>query len=227
MVDVGAPVSASTRSGSRPSGVAARRRSAIRRSAARRSTRRRVGRPARRSLRPAPRATRRSRRSAPSTDPRRRASPRTGAARSGSGGRRRGAAASANGREKRRPCERPHRPRRRRVEPRVRIAGVAHQAAGDRERAQACAGSDRVAEIVAAIALLVVGAIAPPRAVRARPPPLPECGDPGSSGGCRDPPGGVPLRRTALDRPPRAIETRRGPEVEPAQELGDAACPRR
>ncbi len=119
-----------------------------------------------------------------------------------------------------------------RIEPRAGIAGDPHEAPRRAEascdRAQRVGAAprcpaggerrgERVAEVVAAVALLVVAASAPGSLTKVRR-RRDACGDARR----RDPAGRVALRRPPRNRPPGSAEPRRGGEVEPQQEAADS-----
>ena len=216
------PVRASTRSGRAPAGVAARRRAPSRRSAWRAL--------AERGEAPGAPGGRRG----PGVDPGPVLSRGDPEAVSSAARRRR---VRAHGRRRARLRERPHRPGRRRVQAGAGSPAVAparrepqtpsRPTAGDGpqspsegrhvsiERRSARGGGDRVGEVVAGVALLVVGAVAPGEATaRGR--------EAGGAGGGRDPAAGVALGLASGDRRAVAVEAGRGVEVEAEQEAGDA-----
>ena len=215
--------------------MAARRRSAIRRRAARRSRRRLRGAASARVR--APRGSRRSRRSARSRDRRRRPSFSEGRCRKRCRGRRRRSSVRVHSGKSARQREGPHRPGGGRVEPGARVVGRRTSPAGVPNGARIVAAvgrlsrrladrrrGDRVAEVVAGLSLLVVGAVRAScaelgrRLVLARERAAlgwrgPRRRDPARS---RRPAHARPGDRLAV-----AAEARRGAEVEAEQEAGD------
>ena len=111
-------------------------------------------------------------------------------------------------REKSRPGEGANGPRHGRVEPREKEKAMQFGAAGPRR--------DRVAEVVAAGFLLVVGGVLP---LERRDPR----GEAGGAGGGLDPARGVALGVAARDGVPGTVEPRRLGEVEAEQEVGDVS----